>query len=100
MTETKQQRPGRDFAIGFFGSILLATGLFTLAGILSFGSHGTTVDKIGIITTIAGIGFVVVAPILSFIYHRKFIGIGILTALVAVPLLLIGSCYTIFQIGR
>ncbi len=78
MTEQKPQRKGRDFAIAFFGSLFLAV-LSSLWGSLFF-------------MTSTGIGLIA-ATIFAFIRHRKFIGIGILTALVGAPLLLLGSCY-------
>jgi hypothetical protein len=95
MTEPKPQRKGRDFVIGFLGSILLVTTTSILAGITSSFLKGAMVDIIGITIYIAGIILVVVVPIITFICHRKFIGFGILTALVAVPLLLIGSCFAL-----
>jgi hypothetical protein len=95
MTETKPQRKGRDFVIGFLGSILLVTTTSILAGITSSFLKGPMVDVVGILMSIAGIGLVTVVPIITFICHRKFIGFGILTALVAVPLLLVGSCFAL-----
>lgn len=100
MTEPKQQRPGRDFAIGFFGSILLVGIATTFTGLLSAFLHGVMLNTFRTLLYLAGIGLVVVAPVIAFVHHRKFIGIGILSALVAVPLLLIGSCYTTFLISR
>ena len=76
MTEPKPQRKGRDFAIGFFGSILVAIPL-------------------GLLLPIALVIFLITATIIAFMKQRKFIGIGILSASVAVPLLLIGSCFGI-----
>ena len=96
MTEQKPQRKGRDFAIGFFGGPLLATIAYILVGMASsFLKKGVSDNVEVIIIYLASTGLVVVVPIITFVRHRKFIGIGILTALVAVPLLLLGSCFAL-----
>lgn len=82
MTEQKPQRKGRDFAIGFFGSLLLALIALVL----------TIPAKSPAPLFIAAIG-AVIATVITFRRHHKFIGIGILAALVGVPLLMLGSCF-------
>jgi hypothetical protein len=101
MTEQKTPRNGRDFAIGFFGSILLTGIGTTLVGLLPvFLPNIMVLETFQVLLSLAGIGLVVVIPVMAFVNNRKFIGIGILSALVAVPLLLIGSCYTILLIAH
>ena len=88
MTEPKPQRKGRDFAIGFFGSL----PFLILEFILFLGLFDNTISVFPFWAVAIGL---VVATIVAFRRHRKFIGFGMLTALVAVPLLLLGSCYAI-----
>ncbi|MFA6172298.1 MAG: hypothetical protein WC334_09180 [Kiritimatiellales bacterium] len=92
MTEQKPQRKGRDFLIGFFGSAFAVVGVLIFPLIISDGMGPSMEDFVIGLSYIGGIIFAVVAARASFTRHRKFIGIGILAATVAVPLLLFGSC--------
>lgn len=90
MTETKQQRPGRDFAIGFFVNLLLiAIEIFLFIGLYD----GSVSDSTFLGASFGLIAILVASLVIAFVAHRKFIGIGILSSLVAGPLLLIGSCF-------
>ena len=87
MTEQKPQRKGRDFAIGFFvGLVPLVLGFILLTGILK----GTDSFYFNLLAALTGLITIVV-----FWRRHLFIGIGMVTALVAVPLLLLGSCFAL-----
>ena len=83
MTETRLQRKGRDFAIGFFGSLILLV-ITAIPLFLKGPADAFFISILGLLLAI----------IVSFANQRAVIGIGIgiITALVAVPLLLLGSC--------
>lgn len=92
MTEQKPQRKGRDFAISFFGCLLL----MALEVVLFVGLYDGTVSNSTFQASSLGIiAIIVAALVIAFVAHRKFIGIGILSALIAGPLLLTGSCFAI-----
>jgi len=95
MTEQKPPRNGLDFAIGFFGSILLVTTVSTVSGLLSKLLPNIMTVALGLVSLMINLSFFIVGPIVAFRRKRKFIGIGILAALIAVPLLLMGSCFAI-----
>lgn len=80
--EPEPQRKGRDFAIGAVGSILLAISAvaFSVAG-----GHAAVHNVAFVALAIGGI--------ISLFTPRKFIGIGILCAMVAIPVLFVGSCF-------
>jgi hypothetical protein len=87
MTEQTPQRKGRDFAIGFFvGLIPLILGIILLLGILE-GTDPFYFNLLAAGTILALIGV--------FWRRHLFVGIGMLTALVATPLLLLGSCFAL-----
>ncbi len=87
MTEPKPQRKGRDFAIGFFvGLIPLALGFILLLKVL----NGADIFYFNILA-----GGTVLITIGVFLRRHLFVGIGMLAALVAVPLLLLGSCFAL-----
>lgn len=81
----KHQDPryrGKDFLLGIIPSLFPAG----IAVALLFSNE--TVAPL--LWTGAGL---VVAAIIAFICLRPFIALGILTAIIATPLLLIGSCF-------
>ena len=95
MTEQKPQRKGRDFLIGFLANLLLIVlMILLLTGIIDSPSGSV----FALLSIIVG-GVSVILPAIAFIRRRKFIGIGMLAALVAVPLLLVGSCFAYVLYG-
>lgn len=85
MNEQQPRKRGKDFLIGFLPCLALAiiTVIFTL----------TMESLTPIIIVASGL---LMAALAAFIGRRVFIGIGIITVLVATPLLLIGSCFALF----
>lgn len=82
---TPRRRNGREFLLGFLPGLLLAIA----AGVPIFTAElFTPIIIVG--------GGLVMAAVLAFIGRRPFIGVGIITVLVAAPLLLVGSCFAIF----
>lgn len=90
MTEQKPQRKGRDFSIGFFGSILLSLPSI----IILF-----TKEHPGLL--IGAVVILIIAATAAFLRKQKMIGIGILSGIVAIPALFVGSCfgYVLFDGG-
>ena len=85
MLKQEPQRRGKDFLIGFIPSLILA--LIAIALLL-------TVEDFAFLNLLffTGIGLSI-AALVAFIRLRAFIALGIITVLVATPLLLIGSCF-------
>lgn len=83
------RRNGREFILGFLPCLLLAI----VASVLTLAAGNVT----PIIIVGAGL---IMAAILAFIGRRPLIGVGIITVLVATPLLLIGSCFAIFAFNQ
>jgi hypothetical protein len=86
MIEEEPIHRGRDFAIGFFGSLFLGT---LLTALLSIPFH----SPIPLVVTVLA---AVAAAIYLLIKRETYMGIGILSAFVAIPLLAIGSCFALF----
>ena len=84
MTQLDPRYRGKDFLRGFLPSLIIAV----LTGISLF-TNETFMPLIW-----AGAGLVV-ATLIAFIFRRAFIALGIITVLVATPLLLIGSCFAL-----
>ena len=78
-------RNGRDFAIGFFGSILLTVPSMMLL----------LTEIIGPALAPAILAVLVLGAVIAFIRKRKFIGIGILIGITAIPFLFVGSCFAV-----
>ena len=85
---TVSPRRGRDFLLGFFSTLLL--GILLL--ILSAGINSPAIPALGLLLIGAGL-------VVAFAKGRRHIAFGILTAVVAVPLLLIGTCFAVFAMG-
>lgn len=83
------RRNGREFLLGFLPCLLLA--IITI--VITIAAESFTP------IAIVGIG-AVVAAITAFICRRPLIAVGIITVLVAAPLLLIGSCFAIFAFAQ
>ena len=92
MIEQKKPQRGKDFLIGFIPSLLIALVFLLLL---------FTSQDLRILTPLITIamGLFIIA-IVAFIRQRIFIGFGILTVLVATPLLLIGSCFALFAFNQ
>ena len=93
MTEQQPPSNGRDFVIGFFSSTIPATLLIVASG---FGVTGklAALFPIAIIVCLVA---VIVATIMAFKHKRKYIAIGLLASILAVPLLVFGSCLAIIS---
>lgn len=89
MTDLDPRYRGKDFLIGFLPSLIIAG----MTAALLFATESFT--PLGL----AGAGLVV-AAIAAFIHLRPFIALGIITVLVATPLLLIGSCFALFAFNQ
>ncbi len=85
MLKQEPQRRGKDFLIGFIPSLILALIAITLL---------LTIGDLVILNLLFFVGIgLSIAAIVAFIRLRAFIALGIITVLVATPLLLIGSCF-------
>lgn len=95
MTEQKPPRNGRDFAIGFFGSSVPATLLIVASG------FGALNDNLGVSLFFAAIVISFIAILAGFIWalnsKRKYIALGIISSILAIPLLVFGSCFAIIS---
>lgn len=85
MTELEPKHRGKDFLVGFLPSLTLA--VMTIALLFA--------NEAFMPLILAGAGLLV-AAIIAFIRLRAFIALGIITVLVATPLLMIGSCFARF----
>lgn len=86
MSDEDKKDQGKDFLIGFAsGSIVVAV----TAAIM------TNTESV-VPLWWAGAGLTV-ASLTAVNYQRPYIGLGIATTLVAVPLLFIGSCFAMFS---
>ena len=86
MTKLEPPRRGNDFLIGFIPGLIVAI----LTGVLMFTIESFT-------PLFLAIGGLFIATIIAFTRHRSFIALGIITVLVATPLLLIGTCFAIVE---
>ena len=87
MTGTKSQRKGRDFAIGFLSGLApLIISLFMI--------NAGSIDIVakGLLTILISGAVLFACAMIAFIQHRKFIGLGILSLIITVPLLICGAC--------
>ena len=87
MIEQKKYSRGKDFLIGFIPSLILS--LINVA--LFFTSENLAMLNVLFISGAVLFGGAIVA----LICRRPFIGVGMITVLVATPLLLIGSCFAL-----
>lgn len=79
---------GRDFLLGFILTLCHAIIIF----FLSNGLATPLFPILGILIPLLGIFW-------AFTKHRRHIAFGILTAIIAIPLLLIGTCFAVFSIS-
>ena len=91
MNEQKPRSRGKDFLIGFLPSLVLA--LINVA-ILFISEDLIMLNVLFISGAILFSGAIV-----AIIFRRPFIGVGMITVLVATPFLMIGSCFTISGFG-
>lgn len=89
-----------DFIYGFFGSIILNVLLFflffSLPGVYNVQSNFVLISSLLLLLNIVMI-------VLSFNYKRKYLGIGIISAIfliVLIPLLIFGACFLAFSGSR
>ena len=86
MSDDGQPNQGKDFLIGFAsGSIVLAIAAAIMV-------NTDSVDPL--LWASAGMA---VAAMIAVNFERPKIGLGIVTTLIAVPLLLIGTCFAMFS---
>jgi hypothetical protein len=84
MTQLDPRYRGKDFLKGFIPSLIPAV----ITVLLMF------TNEMIMPLIWAGVGLVG-AALIAFVSSRPFIGLGILTVLIATPLLLIGSCFAL-----
>ena len=82
MTDTDLMNRGRDFLIGFVPTLVVAG--------VALGMVFTTKSLYP--PAWAG-GGMFAAVVIAFFFRRPFIAVGIITVIVAVPLLLVGTCF-------
>ncbi len=87
MTEHKTHSRGKDFLIGFIPSLIL-----TLIGVAPLFIS----EDLAMLNILLIIGAVLFGgAVIAIVCRRPFIGVGMVTVLVATPLLLIGSCFAL-----
>lgn len=85
---SKKPRRGRDFLLGFFSTLLFGiVFIFLLAG-----TESAVMSYLGVFVLLIGL-------MAAIAKGRRHIAFGILAAAVAVPLLLIGTCFAIFSVN-
>lgn len=88
MDEPNPRHQGKDFQKGF-----LTTVLFGVASLFLSNSRN------GVAVLYLAAFMVLFATIIAFARGRRHVAYGILTAAIAVPLLLIGACFTLVAIN-
>lgn len=86
MTQLDPRYRGKDFLKGLIPSLIPAV----FAVILMFTNEM-------FMPLLIGGGVLLVATLVAFIKLRPYIALGILTVLIATPLLLIGTCFALFS---
>jgi len=87
MTQLSPNQPprrARDFWIGFLGTLLM--------GGLCVGVSAAFPRDAWSLVFLAAVGLLIVT-LGSFFCERSFIGVGILSAVIVIPLLIVGSCF-------
>ncbi len=91
MTEQKPKQHGKDFLMGFLPSLLLA--------IINVAILIISDDLMMLNVMFISGAILIIGAIVALIFRRPFIGAGMIAALVASPLLLLGSCFAISGFG-